>query len=87
MLSFAGSDTADLDTGVGLRDQCPTPVKERDLVLLEQIQDAVVVLLDDRVFSFKHFLKIKAQAFDFYAMIGKRMACVLKVLGRLQQRF
>ena len=54
---FAGLDRIG---AVGSFHERTAAVEKADLVLLEQVQDAVVVLFDDRILSLKHFLKIKA---------------------------
>ncbi len=61
-------------------------VEEGHLVLLEQIQDAVVVLGDDLFLAREHAADIDRESLDLDAVIGERMARMLVVLGRLQQR-
>jgi hypothetical protein len=61
-------------------------MEEGDLVLLEQIEDAVVVLLDHGVLAAEHLRQIEAQLADADAVIGEMLAGVLVVLARLQQR-
>ena len=61
-------------------------MEERDLVLLEQVQDAVVVLRDDLVLARQHLRDVDREALDLDAVVGERMAGVLEVLRRLQQR-
>ena len=55
-------------------------VKKRDFVFLQQIQNAVVVLLHHLVFALEHLTHIHAQAADLDAVIGKGMRCVIVVL-------
>ena len=55
-------------------------MKESDLVLFEQIQNAIVVLLDHRVFAANHLGHVQAQAFDLNAMVGKVMPRLLVML-------
>jgi len=61
-------------------------VKERDLVLLEQVQNPVVVLLDHAILATQHPGQVETEALDFNAMRGKVMAGLLVMLRRLQQR-
>ena len=56
-------------------------VEERDLVLLEQEQDSVVVLRDDLVLARQHLLHIDAKALDLDAVIGERVPGMIEVLG------
>src|SRR5690606_35591658 len=62
-------------------------MEERDLVLLEQVEDAVVVLLDDGFLASKELVDVHAQALDRNAMLAEMLAGVLEMLGRLQQGF
>jgi hypothetical protein len=61
-------------------------MEERDFVLLEQVQDAVVILCDDAVLARQHLRDIDRQSLDLDAVVGKRMPGVLEILRRLQQR-
>src|SRR5207249_4125435 len=61
-------------------------MEKRDLVLLEQIQDAVVVLPDDLVLAREHLRNIDRKALNLDAVIAKRVMRVLEVLRRLEQR-
>ncbi len=61
-------------------------VEKRDLVLLEQVQDAVVVLLDHRVFAAQHLAHVDLDRAGADAVLAKVQPRVLKMLGRLQQR-
>ena len=56
-------------------------MEKADLVLLEQEQDAVVVLLDHRVLAADHLAKVQTQARDTNAMLGKMVAGMFKMLG------
>ncbi len=60
-------------------------VEKRDLVLLEQIQNTVVVLFHHRIFATNHGRNIHGQAFHTDAMLSKMVRRLLVVLGRLQQ--
>ena len=60
-------------------------VEESDLVLFEQVQDAVVVLLDDHVFTTDQLVQVQRNAFNVHAMLGQMQIGVFKVLRRLQQ--
>ena len=60
-------------------------MEKGDLVLFEQVHNAIVVLLHNGVFACHHLGKIKAQAFDLNAMLGKVVAGMVEMLGRLQQ--
>jgi hypothetical protein len=59
---------------------------EGDLVLLEQIQDAVVVLADHFVLAREHPRHVDRKTIDVDAVLGESVAGVLEILGRLQQR-
>ena len=63
------------------------PVKKLDLVLLEQEQNAVVVLLHDLVLACLHFADIDVEALDLDAVLAELVSGVLKVFRRLQQGF
>ena len=67
-------------------DKGAAAMKERDLVLLEQVQDAVVVLLDHGILAANHLGHVHLQVFEADAMLAKVLDRVLVVLGRLQQR-
>ena len=66
--------------------KCAFAMKKRDFVFLEQIQNAVVVLLDDFILALEHLRNVHAQASYFDAVIRKCMRRVIVVLRRLQQR-
>ena len=56
-------------------------VEERDLVLLEEIEDAVVVLLDDGVLATQHLLDVDAEIRQPDAVIREVMAGLVEILG------
>ena len=60
-------------------------MKERDLVLLEQVEDAVVVLLHHVLLAREHFFQVKGEAFDLDAVLGKVVPGVVVMLRGLQQ--
>src|SRR5512147_99724 len=76
----------DLDSGIVAADERTAAVEERDLVLLEQVQDAVVVLLDHAVLAGKHLRQVETQALDLDTVGSKVVAGLLVVFRRLQQR-
>ena len=77
----------DLVAAVDRLRERPAAVEERDLVLLEQVQDAVVVLLHDAVLAGEHARHVDAPGSDERdAVVGELMPGVLEVLARLQQR-
>ena len=61
-------------------------MEEADLVLLEQVEDAIVVLLDHLVLAAEHLRHIDAQVVQADAVIGESVPGVLEVLAGLQQR-
>src|SRR5690606_26436198 len=61
-------------------------MEEGDLVFLEQIQDAVVVLLDHRVLAADQRIELQRHTLDLDAVVGKVMIDLFEMLGRLQQR-
>ncbi len=61
-------------------------MEERDLVLAEQEQDAVVVLADDLLLARLHPRHVDREAVDRDAVVGEAVPRVLEVLGGLQQR-
>ena len=69
-----------------LAGEAAAAVEERDLVLLEEIEDAVVVLFDDLVLALQHLRDVDRQALDPDAVLRELVAGVLVVLRRLQQR-
>ena len=64
----------------------PRPWKNCDLVLLEEVDDAVVVLLHDRLLARHHLRHVDRQVREADAVVGEVMAGLLEVLRRLQQR-
>ena len=61
-------------------------MKKSDFVFLEQIQDAVVILLDDGVLARAHFGNIHRRAFHGNTVLSEVMQRVVVMLRRLQQR-
>jgi hypothetical protein len=61
-------------------------VEERDLVLLEEVEDAVVVLRDDPLLARQHLRHVDGEAVDLDAVIRERVSGMLEVLGGLQER-
>ena len=64
-----------------------TTVEERDLVLLKQVQDAVVVLLHDGIFAGNHLGHIHLQAFHGDAVVSEVVGRLVVMFRRLQQGF
>ena len=62
-------------------------MEESDLVLFEQIQNAIIVLFHDGIFTAKHFRNIHLHIFGSDAMVCKVVVGVVKVFTRLQQCF
>ena len=65
--------------------QCAASMEERDFVFLEQIQNAIVVLLDYRVFAGQHLRDIHGHAGGANAVVGKMVQRVVEVFAGLQQ--
>src|SRR6185503_8866870 len=82
----AGTGDCDLVAAINRFRERPFAMKERDLVLLEQIDDAVVVLLDHGVLARQQLLQIELQVADLNAMVSEVVPRMLVVLARLQQR-
>ena len=61
--------------------------EKSDLVFLEQVQDAVVVLLDHAVLAGVHLGNIHLYVFGANAVFCKVVIGVVKVFARLQQGF
>src|SRR5690606_26147432 len=78
---FCLARNLDGPAAVALRNEGTRAVKESYLVFLEQIQNAVIVLLYDGVFAAHQSVELQADAFDFDAMLGKMMVGLLKMLG------
>src|SRR3954470_4996019 len=56
---------------IGARfNKAAAPLKKLNLVLLEQVHDAVVVLLDHFVFARQHLPDVNGESFDLDAMLG-----------------
>ena len=62
-------------------------MEKRHLVLLEQVQDAVVVLFDHGVLAAEHLGHVDAQIRQPDAVVGEAVARMLEMLARLQQCF
>src|SRR5690606_21677424 len=60
-------------------------MEEGDLVLLEKIQDAVVVLLDDGALASDQGVQLELDALDLNAVLGEVVVGLFEMLGRLQQ--
>ena len=80
--------TADLDVvaSIARLQERASTVEEGDLVLLEQVQDAVVVLLHHRILAAQHLGHVDGQVLQADAVIGKAVLGMLEVLAGLQQR-
>src|SRR5208282_289266 len=63
------------------------PGEERDLVLLEQVDDAVVVLADHFFLAREHAREVDGEPLDLDAVLGEAVAGMLVILRRLQQGF
>ena len=83
---FFGS-TGDLDVIQAIlgRSEGAAAVEKRDLVLFEQVHNAVVVLFDDGILAAQHFRQIQTQASDLDTVLGKVVAGMVVMLGRLEQ--
>src|SRR5262249_36734956 len=68
------------------RNKTASSVKERNLVLLEQIQDPVVAALDDLFLALDHLREIELEPLHLDAVLGEVVPGLLEVLGGLQQR-
>lgn len=62
-------------------------MEKADLVLLEQVQNAVIVLLDHAILAAHHLREVELDALDLDTMLGHAVMRVLIMLGRLQHRF
>ena len=62
-------------------------MEEGDLVLLEQEQDAVVVLFDDLVLARQHPADIDVQPLDVDAVVGEMVAGLVEVLDDCSSAF
>ncbi len=56
-------------------------MEECHLVLLEQVKNAFIVLLNDRILACKHLLQVQTQALDLNSMLGECMARMFVMLG------
>jgi CBS domain-containing protein len=62
-------------------------MEKSDLVFLEQVQDAIVVLLDHIVLTGQHLGHVHLHVFDADAVICKMVVGMVEMLRRLQQCF
>src|SRR5690554_576593 len=85
-LFFLVAGNLDAPAAIDLAGEGSGTVEIGDLVLFEQVQNAVVVLLYNRVFTTKQRVELQIDALHFNAMLGKVMIDLLEVLGRLQKR-
>jgi hypothetical protein len=67
------------------RHEAAAAVEEADLVLLEQVEDAVVVLLHDEVLARQHLGHVDPGVVGRDAVLGEVVVQVLEVLAGLQQ--
>ena len=81
-----GAGHFDCPTTIDLARKSAFAMEERYFILFEQIQNAVVVLFDDIIFTTDHFVELQGHALDFNAVLGKVVVRLFKMLGRLQQR-
>ena len=80
------ADVELVDAGAGLTCEGSAAVEERDLVFLQQVQNAVIVLLDHAILALEHLRQVQLQAGDLDAVLDKAVAGMFEMLGRLQQR-
>src|SRR2546425_351228 len=74
-------------TAVGTRlREAAAAVKERDLVLLEEIDDSIVARLHHLVLALEHLREVELQALHAHAVLGEAMPGLLEILRGLQQR-
>src|SRR2546427_116340 len=66
-------------------DEAPAAVEEGDLVLLEEIGDAVVARLHHLVLAPEHLDEVELQALHAHAVLGEAVPGLLEVLRGLQQ--
>src|SRR3990167_8231693 len=83
---FSGARHLDLVATFNGFDEGATAVEEADLVLLEQVQDAIVVLLHNLVLAAHHLGHVHRHLAGADAVLGEVLVGVLEMLGRLQQR-
>ncbi len=67
-------------------DEAPAAVEEGDLVLLEEIGDAVVARLHDLVLALEHLDEVELETLHAHAVFGEAMPGLLEILRGLQQR-
>ena len=65
--------------GAGLH-EAAAAVKERDLVLLEEVNHAVIARLHHLVFALEHLRKVELEAFHAHAVLGEAVPRLLEVL-------
>ena len=85
-ISLCRTRNLDRPTTIDLTRERAFAMKEGDLVLFEQIQDAIVVLLYNAVFATNHLVELERNTLDLNTMIGEMVIHLLVVLGGLQQR-
>jgi hypothetical protein len=61
-------------------------VEELDLVLLEEVEDAVVARLHHLVLALEHLREVELEALHLHAVVGELVPGLLVVLRGLQQR-
>src|SRR5690554_52467 len=76
---FSLAGHLDAPAAVDLTRERTHAMKERDLVLLEQVKNAVVVLLDDRILAADEGLKLEIDALHLDAVLGKVVIDLLVV--------
>ena len=74
-----GASHTDLVASIGLACEAGAAMEETDLVLLEQKQDAVVVLFDDLVLARQHLADVDREALDLNAVVGEMMAGLVEI--------
>src|SRR3954469_1631628 len=67
-------------------DEARATRQELDLVLAEEIGDAVVARFHRLVLALEHLREVEVEPFHLDAVVGKLVAGLLVVLGGLQQR-
>ena len=75
-----------LVAGVGRLLERAFAVKEGNLVFLQQVQDAIVVLLYDGGLAGVHLADVHGQVGQANAVVGKVMTRLLEIFARLEQR-
>jgi len=86
-VSLSRAGNLDLPAAIGcLAGKGTLAVKKGDLILFEQIQDAIIVLLDDRIFATNQLVELERDPFDLNAMVAQVMIDLLVMLRGLQHR-